>query len=286
MAGASPTTFKATWMGVSTILFDDGKDSILIDGFFTRPSMTNTFLWWMDSDEQVVARCMKKGGVDSRLRAVLVAHSHWDHALDSARVCRKTGAELAGSESTKNIALGQGLAEDQISIVKDGDVLKYGAFSITIFEGVHSPGDIAPGEVDKPLHFPCYYKAMKSSKCYSYLIEHGGHRAFVHPSANYVIDKFKGVKCSTLFLGVGVLGKQTEEFREKYWEQTVEMMEPKRVIPIHWDNFFKPLNAAITPLPWPFDNWTPTEAWLAKKVEAAVLDFQMPSLWETVDLTA
>jgi L-ascorbate metabolism protein UlaG (beta-lactamase superfamily) len=278
------TRFSATWMGVSTILFEDEQDSILIDGFFTRPGYITTFLGKMRSDEQIVTRCMKQGGIDNRLRAVLAAHSHWDHALDSATICQKTGAKLVGSESTRYIALGQGLSDEQITIVKDGDVLNFGAFRITISEGVHSPGDIAPGEIEKTLQFPCRYTAMKSSKCYSYLIEHGEHRTFVHPSANYVSDKFRGIRCSTLFLGVGVLGKQTPEFREEYWKQTVELMEPKKVIPIHWDNLWKSLDVPITPMPWPFDNWPPTQEWLKKKFEAAGLNLQMPELWQRLDL--
>ena len=33
------TAVTATWLGVSTLLFDDGETQILIDGFISRPSL-------------------------------------------------------------------------------------------------------------------------------------------------------------------------------------------------------------------------------------------------------
>lgn len=159
--------------------------------------------------------------------------------MDAPSVCYKTGAKLVGSESTRLIAEGHGLLlpSDQTVIIKDGDILNFGNFRITVFECPHSPGDISPGQIDCPLQTPCNYKEFKSDKCYSFLFEHGKHRVFVHPSANFDEGKFKNVTCTDLFLCVGVLGKQSAEFREKYWEETVKTMQARRVIPIHWDNF-------------------------------------------------
>ena len=33
-----------TWLGVTTLLFDDGDTQLLIDGFFSRPSLTDILL--------------------------------------------------------------------------------------------------------------------------------------------------------------------------------------------------------------------------------------------------
>ena len=38
-AGAEAVT--VTWLGVTTLLFDDGDTQVLIDGFFSRPSLAD-----------------------------------------------------------------------------------------------------------------------------------------------------------------------------------------------------------------------------------------------------
>ncbi|CEL01811.1 hypothetical protein ASPCAL01389 [Aspergillus calidoustus] len=283
MAEATPPLqFKATWIGTSMILFDDGVTSVLIDGFFTRPSFISTIFWKVSSDEAIVTRCLEKAGIANQLQAVFVAHSHHDHVLDSPTICARTGAKLVGSESTRLVGEGYGLPQDQNIIVSDGDVLQFGAFRITIFEGLHSLGDLCPGELTEPLSGPCRYTAFKTDKCYSYLIEHGAERVFVHPSANFVPGKFRDLRCGTVFLSTGTLGKQPVEFRDQYWDETVGMMEPKRVIPIHWDAFWTPIDSPgpVAPLPWPFDKWAVTTAWMEERGAAAGVEIYLPKLWE------
>jgi hypothetical protein len=43
-SAANADTVTVTWLGVTTLLFDDGETQILIDGFFSRPSITDILL--------------------------------------------------------------------------------------------------------------------------------------------------------------------------------------------------------------------------------------------------
>lgn len=297
----SPPPFRATFVGVSTILLSAGRDAVLIDGFFTRPSYLPVFLGKIQPDERVVADCLARLGVvekedvepktdqpaDSRahtLHAVLVAHTHFDHALDAPLVCKRTGARLVGSESLHNLGGGQGVPEEQMVLATDGAVLDYGALRVRVLEGIHSPGDVAPGQIEGPVAMPAPYKALKTGRCYSFLVEHRGRRVFVHPSANYVKGKFGGLgEVDWLFLGVGVLGKQSAEFRDEYWKEVVEALGPKQVVPIHWDNFWKPLSVPLLPLPWLLDRFSVAEAWLREKCEAAGIGVRVMQAWDVVD---
>lgn len=280
----SPQTLRATFIGVTTILFDDGVESLLIDGFFSRPSLLSLLIWNVRPDERKVIQCMERAGIDQRLKAVLVAHTHYDHVLDAPIVCQQTGAKLVGSESTRMIGKGHGLPDEQIEVVEEGNVLTFGSFKVTIVEGIHSPGDFSPGDITEPLQAPYVMKNLKTGKCYSYLIEHGENRIFVHPSANFVPGKLDTFNASTLFLGVGVLGKQSEEFRKDYWTHVVEAIGPARIIPIHWDNFWRSIDLRLSPMPWFADNWSITDRYLKENTVSNNITLQFLEAWEVITI--
>lgn len=281
---SAPRPLRAVWMGVTTILFDDGHDRILIDGFFTRPNAFSTFLGTISPDEEKVRQCLAEAEITKELRAVFVSHSHWDHVLDAPIVCKQTGAKLVGSRSTQMVGKGYGLPDDQMIVVGEGDVLEFGAIRVIIYEGIHSPGDIAPGDIAEPVVTPNKYTAFKAGTCYSFLVECGDCRVLVHPSANFVVNKFQGLKVQILFLGVATLGKQSLSFREEYWKELVEATQPSKIIPIHWDNFFRALTSHMEPLSWPLDKWRVTEPWLKRKCETRKIELLLPKVWEVVEL--
>ena len=50
------------------------------------------------------------------------------------------------------------------------------------------------------------------------------------------------------------LGKQESNFQNMYYEQAVRKVQPKLVIPIHWDDFTKPLTDTLEAMPKYADN--------------------------------
>ena len=80
---ASPTSpLTVSFLGVTTLLFDDGESAVMTDGFFTRPSLARTLLTSLRSDPARIDHALRTAGVDT-LDAVACGHSHYDHALDS-----------------------------------------------------------------------------------------------------------------------------------------------------------------------------------------------------------
>lgn len=51
-----------------------------------------------------------------------------------------------------------------------------------------------------------------------------------------------------------MFGKQKPEFQQAFYDETVGKVRPKRVIPIHWDNFFQPLSDHLEAMPQVVDN--------------------------------
>ena len=111
-AADTPGRLRAVFLGVSTVLLTDGETSVLTDGFFSRPSKLDLAFKRLVPNPARVRATLARFGI-SRLDAVFVVHSHFDHALDAPLVAELTGARLIGSESTHNIAAGQGLDRDR-----------------------------------------------------------------------------------------------------------------------------------------------------------------------------
>src|SRR5262249_27163157 len=101
------SALRATFLGVATILLDDGETAILTDGFFTRPSIGQLFFGKIAPDKALIPSHLRHARV-GKLAAVIVNHSHYDHVMDAREVAIETGALLVGSESTANVGRGWG----------------------------------------------------------------------------------------------------------------------------------------------------------------------------------
>ena len=273
---------KVTFLGVTTLLFDDGETRWMTDGFFSRPGRTAVLFKKIESDKEVVAIALKKLGVTS-LDAVIPIHSHYDHALDASEVAMRTGATLIGSPSTANIGRGNGLTEKQIRTVQPGDVARLGKFKITFISAVHSPHGLFEGEISEPIQVPTRSKDYKMGECYSLLLEHSGNALLIHGSAGFIPNSLDQVKADVIYLGIGTLGMQSKFYKEEYWKHVVTAVGAKRVITVHWDDFFKPLDAPLTPQKWPIDSFDDSLDFLISEGIKNKVDVRIPIQWETAD---
>ncbi len=266
------TSLRATFLGCTTVLLDDGETAILTDGFFSRPCEIESVRRPIKPNREVIDQMLARAGI-KKLAAVLVAHSHHDHALDSAYVAEKTDADLIGSKSTRYIANGQGFPCSRFHVPKNGDTFEYKRFKITIIESPHSSHALFPGDIEKPLHSPAWIGQYHPGINYNFLIDHDGEKIAIIPSAGLISDRLKGQTANVVFLGIGTLGMQTDAEISAYWKDTVTTMHAQLVIPTHWDNFFRPLSDPLQPMPWPIDDFKHTRkkiACLAAKENATV----------------
>lgn len=275
-------TLRATFLGVSTVLLDDGANAVLTDGFFSRPSIVRTMLGRIGPDRRRITSALRKAGVD-RLDAVVVTHSHFDHALDSATVAKQTGAWLVGSTSTRQIAAGQGFPRERYIPAIGGETVRFGEFEVTTVLSAHSPGDLVPGSIPAPVQTPARMKDYRTGDCLSVLVGHRGRTVLVHGSAGFVPGALAGRRADTVYLGVGVLGKQPEAFREDYWNEVVTAVGARRVVPVHWDNFTRALTRPLRPMPRPLDEITIALTWLQERAERDGVAFELPRVGVPVD---
>jgi L-ascorbate metabolism protein UlaG (beta-lactamase superfamily) len=235
---------RITSFGTTTLLFDDGTTRLMIDGFFTRPSLAEGLEVPVRTDTLAVKAALARAGVD-RLDALLVAHSHFDHAMDAADVARRTGALLIGSMSTLNVGRGGDLPEGQMARIEPGRVWSFGRFTVTALRSRHGLVAGAPVDtgatIDAPLRQPARVLDYREGGVYDFLIGWGGKRILVKPSAEFLPGALQDVRADILLLGISGLGMRDSTFRNAYYDATVGTVHPEMVIPIHWDDFFRPL---------------------------------------------
>jgi L-ascorbate metabolism protein UlaG (beta-lactamase superfamily) len=236
----------------------------MIDGFFTRPSKLKlATLQPLVPDEDQVRAAMADGGID-HLDAILVAHTHHDHAMDSATVARIYGAALVGSPSTESLAKGEGFdgtyhplpegTQWEIPSTRGPGQAGTG-FVLKVFESKHSPEPLFPGKIDAPLaKQDRRLFAFKEGGSYTFVLQHRAGTVLVQPSANYICGRLRGVRPDVVFLSIGNLGKQDEAFARHYWRELVLATDAKLVVPIHWDDFTVPLAKQLSAMPRAFDD--------------------------------
>ncbi|MEU1469990.1 MBL fold metallo-hydrolase [Streptomyces sp. NPDC005761] len=277
-----PGAPRAVFLGVSTILLDDGDTAILTDGFFSRPGLLRMRFGRLRPDRARIAAGLRRAGRD-RLDAVFVVHSHYDHALDSPEVAAMTGARLIGSPSTRNIARGQGFPDDRFQQVVTGEPFAIGRFTLTALPARHSPGDLAPGRIERPLRPPVRATDYRTGDCYTLHVRHGARRLLVHASAHSLPGALDGHFAETVYLGIGALGKQDRAFREEYWHRLVTATGAQRVVPIHWDDFFRPLDRPLRPFRAFLDDFTATMEYLTRKADAEGVALALPVVGRQTD---
>lgn len=247
VAPPAPGALTATWLGVTAVLLSDGAHAIFVDPFFTRPPGVLPLLRNapIAPDEAAIAAALQRAGV-TKLDAVLVSHSHYDHAMDAGVVARLTGARLLGSASTANIGRGAGLPETQLQVVQSGEALEAGSFRITFVESRHAgaTGGAPTGDITEPLRPPAGYLDYRQGGTYSILVEHAQGRALFHGSAGFVPGALKLRRADVAFLGIAII-----DDLPTYLAEVVDAVGARRVVPTHWDDFTRPLGEPLRPFP-------------------------------------
>ena len=243
---------KVTFWGTTTLLFDDGTDQILFDAHLTRPSLLKYIFGSEPTNTAIVDEKLKLHHVD-RLKAIFASHSHHDHVMDAPYIAAKTGAEIYGSSSALNVARGGDIPEEKLHQFEANETYQVGNFKIKVIPSIHSKPTLINNDlgqtIDQPLKQPARLRDYKEGGSYDFYVEAEGKRFMIRPSFNYIKGQMDGYKADYLFLGVAGLQKASPEMEETFYKETIEKVEPKLVVPLHWDNFFSPLTKPVVGMP-------------------------------------
>jgi L-ascorbate metabolism protein UlaG (beta-lactamase superfamily) len=280
-SAAAPTV---TWAGVTTLVIGDGSSALMTDGFFSRPGLLSVGLRPISPSQPRIDGCLARLGVD-RLEAVLPVHTHYDHAMDSAVVAERTGALLVGGTSAAQVGRGHGLSDDRLVVATPGTPLTFGAYDVTLVESEHCPPDRVPGVITEPVAPPVRASAYKCGEAWSMLVHHRptDRRMLIVGSAGFVRGALTGYRAEVVYLGVGQLGLQPESYLVDYWTETVRAVGARRVVLIHWDDFFRPLTKPLRALPYAGDDLDVSMRVLARLADEDGVPLHLPTLWQRAD---
>ena len=254
-----------TWLGVTTLLFDDGETQILVDGFFSRPSVTDVlFGRAVDNDAPMINFALDEFRM-RRLAAIIPVHSHFDHAMDIGAIANRTSASVLGSASTAAIAHGAGVPEDQISTVIPNKPYAFGQFTVTLLPSPHAPigwrGSVPlPGTIDEPLSMPQPVTAWREGGSFTLVISHPDGTTVVQGSAGIAADTLRDVTADAVMISVGGLESLGKDYAERYWQSLVTATGARSVYPIHFDDYTRPFGE-IVPGPKILGNLATTTIW-------------------------
>lgn len=280
---ASPSApLTVAWGGVTTLLVDDGDSAVMTDGFFSRPSLLTVAARPITPSRHRIDAGLSQLGVN-RLDAVVPVHTHFDHAMDSAVVAAVTDARLIGGSSSAQIGLGHGL--DRIDTVESGKPITAGNYDITLIEGSHCPPDRFPGAITAPVVPPVKASAYRCGEAWSMLVHHRptARSLLIVGSAGFRTGALTGRRADVVYLGVGQLGLQPQNYLTEYWTETVRAVGARRVVLIHWDDFFRPLDKPLRALPYAADDLDVSMQALSRLAAADGVDMHLPTLWRRAD---
>ncbi|OPE48070.1 hypothetical protein BV508_19665, partial [Mycobacterium intermedium] len=221
----------------------------------------------------------------NRLEAVIPVHTHIDHAMDSALVADRTGAQLVGGESAANIGRGYGLPEERLVVATSGERITLGPFEVTLVASHHCPPDRFPGVISEPVVPPVKASAYRCGEAWSTFIHHGpsGRRVLIQGSAGFVPGALDGYRAEVVYLGVGQLGVQPRSYLADYWTEVVRAVGARRVVLIHWDDFFRPLSKPLRAFPYVADDLDVSIRTLDELAAADGVEVQLPTVWQRED---
>jgi L-ascorbate metabolism protein UlaG (beta-lactamase superfamily) len=243
-----PGTLMATFLGTAGFLLDDGETQLLIDPFVSCPTLPHVAVNKpIQPDRAAIAAWVDRLEA-RRVAAVMVTHSHYDHAMDAPAFAELCDAPLLGSSSTAMIGRGSGLPAQRTAVVSPGSMHRFGAFEVHFLPSVHGPCPIGDpphrGHVTEPLVPPAHHAAWKHGDVWVLWVRHP-QGSFIHQgTADTLPETLQGVQAD-LAMSCLVWRRSTQDVLER----TVDAVGATRLIPLHADDMFRRPSAGFSPMP-------------------------------------
>lgn len=241
--------FTVRWLGTAGFEIRCENHTVLIDPYLTRASLWQCLTGPLRSDPALVRRHTPEAD------AIVLGHTHFDHALDAPAIALATGAKVLGSRSAVALCRAHGVPEAQLADVETPSlsgphVVEVGPMRLRFFPSAHSrlvlgrvpfPGEIADCD-DVPMHAQRY----RCGAVFGVEISAAGRRIFHLGSAELVESSLREGPRDVDLLLLCVAGWTTSRDLP---ERAARAFSPRAVLLSHWDDFLRPLDRPVRALP-------------------------------------
>lgn len=235
-----PAGLELEWLGVSGYRMTYEGQTIFIDPYVSRVSLKSFLLRRAAGpDAALIDRYIKPHG---QVVGVIVGHTHFDHALDAPAIAKRFDCAVYGSASMAQLMKLHEAPELAVN-VEPGRVYEIGPFKTTFIRSRHSKlilGRKVPfdGELTCDDLHGLTAGGYKCGQVWGVRIEVAGVSFYHQGSADLIDDELPNEPVD--YFLAGVAGR---EVTPNYWKRVLAKLDPKVVVPTHYDNFFKPLGA-------------------------------------------
>jgi len=230
-SGLEASGVKLRYLGTAGFILEGDGHTLAIDPFVSRPSLREMPFRLRPKTEII-------DEVIPYADDVLVGHAHYDHVLDAPYLCQRTGARLIGSPSVANVGRAAGLPECQIVCTTGNETIQSGPTLIKGLPSLHGKvlGRVPlPGIIEAPPSWPPRLRELRHGQVLNWYIEIAGKRIVHIDSADFIDEELEGHEADIVCLCA--VGRQ---YRPDYVKTVVEKLNPRIIIPCHWDWLFTP----------------------------------------------
>lgn len=231
------------WLGTAGHRLAWGGRRVLIDPFVSRPRLSRLFRP-LASDARELDRWAPEAD------AIVCGHAHFDHLLDAPAIARRTGAIVLGSPSTARVALGHGVERARVRVTRPGGLREaVGDFEVELVPSVHAKvllgkKVVFPGFIRRTRRRLLRVHEYKDGGALGVFVRAGGVTVYHNGSADLVDVALEGKRADVLLCGIAGW-----RYAEGYVARLVRLLQPKLIVPTHYDVFFGPLDEGVRLIP-------------------------------------
>jgi L-ascorbate metabolism protein UlaG (beta-lactamase superfamily) len=237
-----PAGLELEWLGVSGYRMSYEGQDLYIDPYVSRVSLGSVIRREPAIPNPAILD--RYIGTSPGAVGVLVGHTHFDHAVDAPAISKRLGCPAYGSSSLVALMRLHGAGELAVE-VEPYRRYELGPYTVSFTPSLHSKlvlGLAVPfaGELTCDHLEALTPGAYRCGQVWGILIEVAG-VSFYHQGSANLIDEAIRARNVDFFLA-GVAGRG---FTSDYWSRILRLLGPHTIVPTHYDDFFRPLDAEM-----------------------------------------
>lgn len=232
---ALPRGLGVRWLGTAGFALDHEGTTILVDPYVSRAGLATTLRSApLRSDIGLVRRLVPAAD------AILVGHTHFDHAVDVPTIARQHGCPVYGSASLRHL-MGLHSASRHAVVVSPHARYEIGPFTVSFAPSRHSKllfGLKVPaeGELTCDSLDGLGGGSYRCGQVWGITIEVAGVTLYHQGSANLIDDEIRSRDVDVFLCGIA--GRM---YTRDYVGRVIRALRPRVVLAHHHDDMFRPL---------------------------------------------